>query len=314
MSRASHPASNRPAPRSEHPRRIVLRDGRLLAFDEHGDPGGEPVLSFHGGISSRLDAVPLAERCEGLGVRLIAPDRPGLGYSDHVRGRTLLDWPEDVRELVDSLGIDRFAVMGWSQGGQYAAACAHAMPGRVTRVALVASVVPFEVVPGRSGLSWIDRGMLALSRWAPPLASLSLRIGISLPSPERLQRAIERDSGAADRRALREDRSPNAMAMAVKASIRSGTRGVIRDYRVFAAPWGFRLDEVRGEVGVWQGDADDMVPVSDAAALAEGIPGAKLAICPGEGHLSLPRNRARQILGWLTEPARRASASVATAE
>ena len=299
---------------SNHPRRIVLRDGRLLAFDEHGDPEGEPVLSFHGGISSRLDAAPLAERCRDLGIRLIAPDRPGHGYSDHAPRRTLLDWPEDVRELADSLGLRRFAVMGWSQGGQYAAACAFAMAQRVTRLALVASVVPFELVPGRSGLSLIDRGMLTLSRWAPPLASLSLRIGVALPSEERLQRTILRDSTAADRRALREDSKPTAMAAAVKDSIRAGTRGVIRDYRIFAAPWGFDLDRVRTEVGIWQGDADDMVPVSDAEALAERLPRARLAICQGEGHLSLPRNRCREILGWLTAPAREAAQSVAARE
>ena len=289
-----------------HPRRIVLDDGRLLAFDEWGDRGGAPVFSFHGGLSSRLDASPLHEACKERGVRLIAPDRPGSGYSDPAPRRTLLDWPRDVTELANALGLDRFGVMGWSLGGQYAAACAYALPARVTRAAVLAGVIPFEVEPGRGGLAWYDRWLLALSRWAPPLAGLGLRIAIKVPPVDGMQKIILRDAGPADRDALRRDPSPTLMAEAIKESVRAGTRGVIRDYRIWREPWGFDLERIETEVGVWQGDDDPLVPVADARRLAELIPGARLAICPGEGHLSLPRNRCGQVVGWLTEPVRAA--------
>ena len=39
---------------------VTLPDGRELAYEEYGDPVGFPVLSFHGGLSSRLDAAPAA--------------------------------------------------------------------------------------------------------------------------------------------------------------------------------------------------------------------------------------------------------------
>ncbi len=286
----------------DRPRRILLDDGRRLAFDEHGDPEGAPALWCHGGISSRLDAAPLGARCRELGVRLIAPDRPGTGYSDHAAGRTLLDWPADVAELADALGVDRFAVAGWSLGGQYALACAAALPERVTRVALIAGVVPFEAEPSRDGLTWMDRSLLTLSRWAPPLAALGLLGGIRLPSAARLQRVVERDGTESDRVAMRTDPSPRAMAVAIKESIRSGTRGVIRDYRIWGEPWGFDLEGVEVEVGVWQGDEDTMVPLSDAELLAARIPKSRLFVCPGEGHVSLPRNRFQEIAAWLTAP------------
>jgi pimeloyl-ACP methyl ester carboxylesterase len=289
-------------PRSrDHPRRIVLDDGRLLAFDEYGDPAGEPVFSFHGGISSRLDAAPMAAAARSLGVRLISPDRPGTGYSDFAPDRTLLDWPRDVTGIADALGLGRFAVMGWSLGGQYAAACAYALPRRVTRAALLAGVVPFEAVRSRSGLTWLDRGLLALSRWAPPLAAAGLWFGVARRSPERLQRTVERESAAVDRTAMRSDRSPTAMAEAIQESMRAGARGVIREYRIFGAPWGFDLAEIQVEVGIWQGDDDTMVPVSDAEALADRIPRSRLVICPGEGHISLRPNRGEEVIGWLAE-------------
>ncbi len=286
---------------SEHPRRIFLDDQRILAFDEHGDPDGVPVFSFHGGVSSRLDAAPLDDAARAAGVRLIAPDRPGSGLSDAQSGRTLLDWPSDVAALANSLEIEHFGVVGWSLGGQYAAACAFALPRRVRRAAILAGVVPFEVVPSRRGLTWPDRGMLTLSRWAPPLATVSLWLAIGRPSVERLQKTVARHSSAADRRAMGEDDPPTSTAEAMKQAIRAGTRGVIGDYRIWRRNWGFSLKAIEVEVGVWQGDADSLVPVSDAEALVELIPNAGLALRAGEGHVSLQRNLAPEYLAWLAD-------------
>ena len=72
------------------------------------------------------------------GVRLISPDRPGMGLSTYQPGRRLVDWPADVAHLTEALGIERFAVMGWSAGGPYAAVCAARIgrPGDGRRAAL----------------------------------------------------------------------------------------------------------------------------------------------------------------------------------
>ncbi len=124
---------------------IVLDDGRRLGYAEYGDPDGVPVMSFHGGLSSRLDAAPADGACRALGIRLVSPDRPGMGLSDFQTGRTLLDWPADVVALADRLGLGRFGAVGWSAGGPYVAACGYAIPERLTVGAMVASAVPFEI-------------------------------------------------------------------------------------------------------------------------------------------------------------------------
>ena len=96
---------------SESTRRIVLKDGRSLAYAEYGDPNGRPAFYFHGWPSSRIEAA-LGDRLgRERGVRLISPDRPGLGLSDFQIGRKLEDWPKDVCELADSLGLDRKSVV-----------------------------------------------------------------------------------------------------------------------------------------------------------------------------------------------------------
>jgi len=123
-----------------------LEDGRTLGYAEYGAPDGRPVFVFHGFPGSRLTWSAFdPQDCAGeLGLRVIAPERPGYGLSEFQRGRELLDWPEDVLALADPLGLERFAVLGLSGGGPYAAACAFKIPAR-----LVATARSVRHLPGR---------------------------------------------------------------------------------------------------------------------------------------------------------------------
>ena len=113
---------------------IKLKDGRTLGYIDLGNKDAKNVLfHFHGFPGSRLEANLLSEMdIDMTNIRLISIDRPGMGLSDFKKNRTLLDWPEDVVELADALGIDKFAVEGISGGGPYAAACAYKIPDRLT--------------------------------------------------------------------------------------------------------------------------------------------------------------------------------------
>jgi pimeloyl-ACP methyl ester carboxylesterase len=84
----------------------------------------------------------LAEPATEHGLRLIGIDRPGMGLSQYQPQRRMRDWPHDVAEFVDRLGIDSFAVGGFSGGGPYALACAHAIPERLTACGIIAGVGP----------------------------------------------------------------------------------------------------------------------------------------------------------------------------
>jgi pimeloyl-ACP methyl ester carboxylesterase len=281
---------------------VTLPDGRELAYEEYGDPDGDPVLSFHGGLSSRLDAAPAHQAALDLGVRLLSPDRPGIGRSTFLPGRSLLDWPADVAALTDALGIDRFAVMGWSCGGPYAAVCGARMSDRITAVGLLSSAVPFELVGTTKGLARDDRILLYLVRQAPRLASALLRVTIGEASETRLYREIRRSFPAVDRAALAERGSIVDAVAFVKESMRQGPEGCIQDYRVFGDPWGFDLSEVTMPVQIWEGAEDVSGPPEYRELLLRHLPQAQLSIVPGEGHLSLLQHQAPTILSHLTSP------------
>src|SRR5579883_1542568 len=104
--------------------RMRLKNGRQLGFAEFGDPGGVPLVYYHGWPSCRLEAEALDTMCAEMRIRVIAPDRPGLGLSEFQPARKLVDFPADVMELCANLGISRFALMGVSGGGPYALSCA----------------------------------------------------------------------------------------------------------------------------------------------------------------------------------------------
>jgi pimeloyl-ACP methyl ester carboxylesterase len=125
---------------------LRLRDGRTLGYAESGDPDGWPVLGCHGSPSSRLERhVEDVGDYRRWGVRFVVPDRPGFGRSDPQPERRLLDWPADVQELVDHLGIDRFSVLSLSGGAAYALACAYVFGERVRAVGVLGGAPPPDV-------------------------------------------------------------------------------------------------------------------------------------------------------------------------
>ena len=60
---------------------LILKDGRLLAFEQFGTLNGIPVIHQHGFGDSRLARHPDNKLTIEAGVRLITVDRPGYGES-----------------------------------------------------------------------------------------------------------------------------------------------------------------------------------------------------------------------------------------
>ena len=91
---------------------VTLPDGRLLGYAVYGDPSGLPVLGLHGTPGSRLMFRMAHPVAQGLGIRLISPERPGFGISTYQPGRTLASYALDIADFADALAIERFAVAG----------------------------------------------------------------------------------------------------------------------------------------------------------------------------------------------------------
>lgn len=102
------------------PRLISTRTGRILEVEEYGEPGGHPAFFFHGLIGSHYQASYINAQARLHGLRVIAPNRPGVGGSEFIERTSPLDAVLDVEDLAAALQLDEFSVIGISGGTPYA--------------------------------------------------------------------------------------------------------------------------------------------------------------------------------------------------
>ncbi len=287
---------------SRHDQQIRLADGRRLGFAEYGAQSGKTVLYFHGWPGSRVEPRAVVKANDAIGVRVIAVDRPGYGLSDFQERRSLLDWPEDVSRLVTALGLGRFAVLGVSGGGPYAAVCAAKLAERVTAAALVCGVRPFDQPGATQGMMPHDRWLLWLAQTAPWLTRKSMALTLRWfwdYENEVLPKALWESLPAADREVLAQPELRDMLLANWREAFRQGSRGMLWDGNLYAWPWGFRLEEIRVPVQVWQGEADTIVPPGMGRYCASVLPNCQARFYAEEGHFSLPFRRTHEILAAL---------------
>jgi pimeloyl-ACP methyl ester carboxylesterase len=271
-------------------RLIRLDDGRRLGYAETGDPRGTPVLFFHGFGTTRV-VCPPDEPALHLGVRLIAVDRPGIGLSDPLPGRSLISWPADVAQLADRLELERFAIVGWSGGGPYALACGHELPERVSTIAAVSSAAPLAGNADPAYLRRLDRHAVRAAGRAPWVIRLAMwhwGRGQRRDAESFFERSVA-EMCAADQEVLTEPGLRSRMIANSSELYRQGGRGIYDEALVLARPWGFEPAALRVPVHIWQGARDETVPLAMATHLAQSIPGARLRLFPEEGHHLLYR-------------------------
>ena len=276
---------------------IKLKDGRMLGYAEYGAPQGKPVFYFHGTPSSRLDWEFFNddEVLVEMNVRIVAADRPGCGLSDFMRGRKLLDWPDDVTDLADALRIDRFAVLGVSGGGPYAVACAYKIPERLSAAGIVCGMGPSETPGMKEGASWTLPGQLGLMR---RIILMLTSMGLTKDPDQFLSRTKETVSEP-DQQLLDQSGLADIFIDGMREAFRSGIAGASHDLALYTKPWGFSLQEIISEIHLWHGEQDVNVPVSVGRYVAETIPNCIAMFYEDEGHFTLAYNRIREILSVL---------------
>ena len=265
------------------PSTLTVGGGRTLAYAEYGDPEGRPVFAFHGVLGSRLTWALCDDDARELGVRLVAPERPGFGHSEFQPGRRLLDWPDDVRALADHLGVDGFAVVGFSAGGPHAAACGVRLPGRVRRLALASTVTP----PATHGSADpLNHAVLSATRFVPGFSRTAFETAAWLAEHSRPKfRASVVGTAAAPDRALFDTPEGEALIDDAAEGFRGGSRGPAHDLPLVGGDWGFDADEVDAPVTMFHGSADGTVGVDMARAFADRLPDCDLHVT-GDAHYS----------------------------
>ncbi|KAF2032625.1 alpha/beta-hydrolase [Setomelanomma holmii] len=130
--------SSRLSQKIRHP-----QTGRIISFSEVGDPTGFAVFVCVGMGLTRYVMAFYDQLAATLKLRLITPDRPGIGGSQADPNGTPLSWPDDVLVICQALKITKFSMLAHSAGAVYALATSLRMPQHIRgRVHLLAPWIP----------------------------------------------------------------------------------------------------------------------------------------------------------------------------
>ena len=189
---------------------------------------------FHGTPGCRLEAKGIINYAENHGIRVVAIDRPGYGYSSmHERG--MLRFMEGVEYLLDYLGVQEFKVYAVSGSGPYALAAAYyfAMIRLQKTLILFGATHPnFEqtAVP----ITWRIKEWRA--GWLP-----------SWPLDPDFERKLRWDIHKAKGNLKKEQR----LRLEMGEKHRQGAKGYNNDLRLAGRPWGFDLQDIDANPILW---------------------------------------------------------------
>jgi pimeloyl-ACP methyl ester carboxylesterase len=286
-------------------RTVRTPDGRTLAIEEAGDPGGRPVLVHNGTPNSRHLFSPVAADAAARGLRLIGYDRPGYGGSTPQPGRIVADCAADVRAICAGLGIDRLAMWGISGGGPHLLACAALLPDLVAAAASLASLAPADA----DGLDWFD-GMgqdnaddfklLQRDKKAARTKLESEREETLAATADDLAGILKTLLTPTDAAVLTGEFA-EYLAWTGREGLAPGSQGWWDDGVAHVSPWGFELSDIRVPVLLMHGREDQFVPFGHGQWLAARIPGVEARLLDEDGHLTLETNRIGEVHAWLAD-------------
>jgi pimeloyl-ACP methyl ester carboxylesterase len=288
---------------------VRTADGRDIEYLTAGPDDGLPLVVHEGTpVGLSLNAR-LASAAVERNLRVVLAARPGYEASTPRPGRIVADVVPDTAAVLDALGAGEYLSIGFSGGGPHTLACAALAHGRCLAAASVAGVAP----NGAAGLDFLAgmgpenieefglaaRGADALTPFLDKEAE-----ALGAITGEQIVAALGGLISGADAGVLTGEFAAD-LAKGLRGAVRNGIAGWRDDDLAFVADWGFPVEVAAGQVAIWQGDQDNMVPFAHGRWLAAHIPGARAHLEPGAGHLTMTVTAIGRILDDLLDLAGR---------
>ena len=267
---------------------IRLPSGRNLEVREYGDPTGHPTIFFHGLVGSHHQASYIGEQARRAGLRLIAPNRPGVGRSDFITRKTAIEVVPDVRDLARELGLAEFRVIGISGGAPYALAVLHQLRQRVRTTTVLSGMGPARPFGALRGMDRRRRWLIELGTRFPRLAiSAYERMTAAFrKAPERFLKALVSTWPKPDQAIFDRPEVFNLFVEDLHEVFTRGVgaKGVVQELGVYRH-YGFPLAELPADrlVTLWHGLDDTIVPPAMAWTMTRQVPLRETHFVPG-GH------------------------------
>ncbi|WP_420338201.1 alpha/beta fold hydrolase [Roseibium sp.] len=229
---------------------LSLQNGRGLAWSEWGPETGQPILFISGaGTAGSLGFG--ADCLDELNIRLIAPDRPGLGGSDPDPGKTLQSVANDFGDLIEHLGAGAIPVAAVSQGVPFALALAAGGP--VSRLAVVSGQDELSR-PEFFGNLPDQLQQMVRDAEDDPKALIAMLEGFA--DPGSFLEFIISTSSELDQAVYSSEPFHSAFKSALERGFAQGPTGYALDTVAAMGPWTFTWDSITCPVDLWYGGKD----------------------------------------------------------
>jgi len=239
--------------------RVMTAGLSAIGVDEAGTGDAVPIVFLHGvGSDKSVWAPQLAHF--GRSRRSVAFDCPGYGESDPAAAGTARDdFAAAILSGMDGLGIDRAHVCGLSLGGVIAIAMYAAAPQRCASLILADSFAVHPDGPAIHQRATNASRTLTMKQLAEQRTPVILAAGASQEVHDEVCRTMARID-------------PDAFRIGTEA--------------VWLADQRDRVAKIAVPTLVLVGDQDTITPPGLSEELANAIPGARLQIFAGAGHLT----------------------------
>jgi len=239
--------------------RVITTGRTAIGVEEAGTGDAVPILFLHGVGSDKTVWAPQLAHF-GRSRRAVAFDYPGYGESDPVAaGTTRDDFAAAILGAMDALGIGHAHVCGLSLGGVIAIAMNHAAPGRAVSLILADTFAAHPDGPAIHQRATSASRTLTMKQLAEQRTPAILAPGVSEAIADEVCRTMARID-------------PDAFRIGTEA--------------VWLADQSDRVAKIAVPTLVLVGDHDTITPPALSEELANAIPGARLQILAGSGHLT----------------------------
>jgi pimeloyl-ACP methyl ester carboxylesterase len=273
-------------------------DGRSVEFMTAGDAHGDTVVYIHGTPGSGLLMQSFSDLATARGLFLVGITRAGYGGSTRRAARSVADFVEDVRCVLDHLGRSSYVAIGWSGGGPHAIACAAVDPQCRQAISLAGVAPVVDDFDWTEGMGPENVEEFARAREGGPDYEAAMEEAARELSTMTADNIIEIFGGLispVDAASMSDPAVRASMAESLAYGVSAGAGGFIDDDQAFLRDWGFSLADVETPVTLFYGDEDLMVPATHGHYLAKTLPQVTAHHLPEEGHISIPLTFLPQI-------------------